>query len=171
MFSGITCTGVAHLQENAHPTEGLCLRSWGSPGGWAFSYGRGTPVCSPRRPVQHEGGEAGLLIRKHDHFTPTRKIRRHVKALARNHPEEWKVQCQDLELVALARCLTAVPTALRGTSRFRTAFPTAHRAASSFLTAVPTAFRAASRFRTAVRVARRAACRLLRESFRMLRPE
>jgi len=32
------------------------------------------------------GGKAGSLIRKHDHFTPTREIRRHVRALARNHP-------------------------------------------------------------------------------------
>jgi len=38
------------------------------------------------------GGEACLLIRKHDHFTPTREIRRHVRALARNHPEGWKLQ-------------------------------------------------------------------------------
>ena len=28
------------------------------------------------------GGEACLLIRKHDHFTPTREIKRHVRALA-----------------------------------------------------------------------------------------
>ena len=26
-----------------------------------------------------------LSIRKDDHFTPTRKIRKHVRALARNH--------------------------------------------------------------------------------------
>ena len=30
-----------------------------------------------------------MLIRKHDHFTPTREIRRHVRALTRNHPEGW----------------------------------------------------------------------------------
>ena len=33
------------------------------------------------------GGKACLSIRKHDHLTPTRKIRRHIRALARNHPE------------------------------------------------------------------------------------
>jgi len=38
------------------------------------------------------GGKACLLIRKHDHFTPTREIKRHVRALARNHPEGWKLQ-------------------------------------------------------------------------------
>ena len=35
---------------------------------------------------------ACLLIRKHDHFTPTREIKRHVRALARNHPEGWNLQ-------------------------------------------------------------------------------
>ena len=33
------------------------------------------------------GGKACIFIRKHDHFTPTRKIKRHVRALARHHPE------------------------------------------------------------------------------------
>ena len=51
---------------------------------------RGTPRTPLRTPVQ--GGEAGLLIRKHDHFTPTREIRRHVWALARNHPDGCKLQ-------------------------------------------------------------------------------
>ena len=32
--------------------------------------------------VLNQGGEAGLLIRKHDHFTPARKMRRD----ADNHP-------------------------------------------------------------------------------------
>ena len=39
-------------------------------------------------------GKACLLIRKHDHFTPTRTIKRHVRALARNHPEGWTLQGQ-----------------------------------------------------------------------------
>ena len=39
-----------------------------------------------------QGGKACSLIRKHDHFTPTREIKRHVRALARNHPEGWKLQ-------------------------------------------------------------------------------
>ena len=39
-----------------------------------------------------KGGGACLLIRKHDHFTPTREIRRHVRALARDHPKGWKLQ-------------------------------------------------------------------------------
>ena len=38
------------------------------------------------------GGKACLSIRKHDHFTPTMQIRRHVRALARNHPAGWKLQ-------------------------------------------------------------------------------
>jgi len=38
------------------------------------------------------GGGSCLSIRKHDHFTPTREIKRHVRALARNHPEGWKLQ-------------------------------------------------------------------------------
>ena len=39
-----------------------------------------------------ERGKDCLLNRKHDHFTPTREIRRHVRALDRNHPEGWKLQ-------------------------------------------------------------------------------
>ena len=46
-------------------------------------------MCQDGSAVE-EGGEACLLIRKQDHFTPTREIRRHVRALARNHPEGWK---------------------------------------------------------------------------------
>ena len=38
--------------------------------------------------VLREGGGACLLISKHDHFTPTREIKRQ----ARNHPEGWKWQ-------------------------------------------------------------------------------
>jgi hypothetical protein len=37
-------------------------------------------------------GKACLSISKHDHFTPPREIKRHVRALARNHPEGWKMQ-------------------------------------------------------------------------------
>ena len=37
-------------------------------------------------------GKACLLIRKHDHFTPLREIKRHLRALARNHPEGCKLQ-------------------------------------------------------------------------------
>ena len=34
------------------------------------------------------GGKAGLSIRKHDHFTPAREMRRDIKALAaRERPE------------------------------------------------------------------------------------
>ena len=44
----------------------------------ALITGKGAAVCS--------------LIRKHDHFTPTREIRQHVRALARNHPAGWKLQ-------------------------------------------------------------------------------
>ena len=45
-----------------------------------------------RSQEEEGGGKACLLICKHDPFTPTREIKRHVKALARNHPEGWKVQ-------------------------------------------------------------------------------
>jgi len=38
------------------------------------------------------GGKARLLIRKHDHFTPTREIKRHARALARDHPKGWKLK-------------------------------------------------------------------------------
>ena len=43
-------------------------------------------------PSQHlranTGEKTGLLIRKHEHFTPSRKMRRDVRAVtARNHPE------------------------------------------------------------------------------------
>ena len=37
------------------------------------------------RERKREGG-ACLFIRIKDHFTPTREITRHVRALARNHP-------------------------------------------------------------------------------------
>ena len=37
-------------------------------------------------------GKACLLVRKRDHFTQTREIKRHVRALACNHPEGWKLQ-------------------------------------------------------------------------------
>ena len=42
--------------------------------------------------IRHDcGGKAGLLIRKHDHFTLARKMGRDVTALtARNHPE-WRI--------------------------------------------------------------------------------
>ena len=38
-----------------------------------------------------KGEKTCLFIRKHDHFSPTRDIRRHVRALARN-PEGRKLQ-------------------------------------------------------------------------------
>ena len=40
----------------------------------------------------YRGGKASLLIRKHDRFTPTGEIRRHVTALACDHAEDWKLQ-------------------------------------------------------------------------------
>ena len=42
--------------------------------------------------VTGRGGEASLTILTHDYFTPTREIRRYVGALARNHPEGWKLR-------------------------------------------------------------------------------
>ena len=42
--------------------------------------------------VRGYGGKACLFIHKHEHFTPTREIKRHVRALARNHPAGWKLQ-------------------------------------------------------------------------------
>jgi len=39
------------------------------------------------RVLPPEGGKACLSIGEHNHFTPTRGIKRHVRALARNHPK------------------------------------------------------------------------------------
>ena len=53
------------------------------------------PLC--RRgagPGLRKGGKLYLLISKHDHFTPAREIKRHERALARNHPAGWKMQGQ-----------------------------------------------------------------------------
>jgi len=45
-------------------------------------------LCTGRLDAIRKGGKAGLVIRKHDHFTPARKMRRDVRALtARNHSE------------------------------------------------------------------------------------
>ena len=38
------------------------------------------------------GGEGSFLDSEPDHFTPTWGIRPHVRALARNHLKEWKLQ-------------------------------------------------------------------------------
>ena len=58
-------------------------------GAWALHERLALPVREYQLGVQllRLGGKAGLLIRKHDHFTPTREIKRHV---AHNHPEGWK---------------------------------------------------------------------------------
>ena len=50
------------------------------------------PAATLRRPCVVPGSVAcfrgkSMLIRKHDHFTPAREIRRHGGQLARNHPE------------------------------------------------------------------------------------
>jgi len=50
-----------------------------------------SPERAPARSSLHRE-KTGLLIYKHDHFTPTREIERHIRALARNHPEGWKLQ-------------------------------------------------------------------------------
>jgi len=42
--------------------------------------------------LPHWWGKACSSIRKHDHFTPTREIKRQVRALARKHPEGWRLQ-------------------------------------------------------------------------------
>jgi len=42
--------------------------------------------------VQNQGGKACVSIRKHDHCTRTREIKRPVRVPARNHPEGWKLQ-------------------------------------------------------------------------------
>jgi len=44
-----------------------------------------SPSCAASCAACHRGGKACLSIRKHDHFTPTREIRRHARALAHNH--------------------------------------------------------------------------------------
>ena len=50
----------------------------------------GKDACSGRD--LPKWGETCLSIRGQDHFTPMREIKRHVRALARNHPEGWKLQ-------------------------------------------------------------------------------
>ena len=67
----IICTRL-----NPHPRSGSLQRFSGS--------GSSDPLI--------KGGKAGLLIRKHDHYTPTRGIERHVRAITHNHPEGWKLQ-------------------------------------------------------------------------------
>ena len=72
-------------------------------GGWAFYYERGIPVearggfvdiglqchLRPLCVCTRERGQACLSICTHDHFTPTREIERHIRALAHNQPEEY----------------------------------------------------------------------------------
>jgi len=62
-----------------------------------------------------QGGQVCSSIRKHDYFTPTREIRRHVRALARNHPEGWKLQGQHLR----SRSPPRRARRTRGTRRLR----------------------------------------------------
>ena len=38
-------------------------------------------------PLALQGGKTGLLIRKHDHFTPTREIRQGIRALTEREQE------------------------------------------------------------------------------------
>ena len=41
--------------------------------------------------LMEEWGERQVYyFHKHDHYTRLREIERHVRALARNHPEGWK---------------------------------------------------------------------------------
>ena len=54
--------------------------------------GSDSAAMTPSGSCVRVGGKACLLIRKHDHFTPTRGIKRYVRAPARNHPEGWKLQ-------------------------------------------------------------------------------
>jgi len=67
--------------------------------GVGVSYARGNPVAAAGTVAVGgtlaftvKGGNTCLLIRKHDNFTPTREIKRHVMALARNPPEGWNLQ-------------------------------------------------------------------------------
>jgi hypothetical protein len=56
-----------------------------------------------------QGGVAVFLIRKHDHFTPARKMRRDVRALtARNHPRGRQVQNMDLTVSCVPSSLESV---------------------------------------------------------------
>ena len=41
--------------------------------------------------VVHQFAKVVHQFAKHDHFMPTREIRQHVRALARNRPEGWKL--------------------------------------------------------------------------------
>ena len=49
------------------------------------------PVLAPAR-----GEKAGFLIRKHNHFTPTREIRRGTRALTARDPTGARRRCEYL---------------------------------------------------------------------------
>jgi len=108
-----------YLQDRPGPcVQGSGFRVQGSGCKVQGSWLRAARPCSrpPPRSTRRRGGAAPrtcepLLVRyvpraastpwrpsctpassEHDHFTPTREIKRHVRALARNHPEGWKLQ-------------------------------------------------------------------------------
>jgi hypothetical protein len=80
-----------------------CIRGEGVKALWRAGAAR-VCLCQTLR-----GGEAGF-IRKHDHFMPTREIRRHVRALAHNHLRE-KASVLPIE--------TKMASVYRGTSLIR----------------------------------------------------
>ena len=69
------------------------------------------------------GGGACLLIRKHDHFTPTREIKRHVRALARNRPEGWELQGHVSRTTAAQHATRRQPPPLNGFKAHRLLYP------------------------------------------------
>jgi len=59
------------------------------------------------------GGESSLLIRKHDHYTLARKMRRDVRATARNHPE-GRLYHMELLSGCLYICHTCIAVGIGG---------------------------------------------------------
>ena len=83
-LEGLHVTGKYRTKHDAHMLQACGL---GSSQGGGGDLGL---IDDDHNHLAHRnlqtGGKACLLIRKHDHFTPAREIRRHVRALARNHP-------------------------------------------------------------------------------------
>ena len=87
---------VASFHTESHPPHPL---DRGRPSGFSGRPpSRGAlPRTAPADASPHRacpaasGGKACLSIRKHDHFTPAREIKRHVRALGRNHPEGYNL--------------------------------------------------------------------------------
>jgi hypothetical protein len=75
---------IVHPRPPDNPTKGL----WWT---WRMRIAVTIVFCVDSRVPAAWGGGAGRLVRKHDHNTPARAIKRHVRALACNHPKGWSI--------------------------------------------------------------------------------